>query len=355
MFDHLEIKNFKSVEHVALNCRRVNVLIGEPNTGKSNILEALGLISYVGYFNDPSDLHAFVRCDEVSNLFYDGDLAKTIEITLRSEDKLSGRFQRQTWDRLQLRFSDGSFLGGIEDGEQTWHLESGTEGPLDRRQNYSIQGSYQSLHISQSDYPQGSVKSCKFYRFAPKSIFPEKASDFLLPPSGSNLLSLLLQDRELRAEVAEPFLSRGLRLGLRPQEDKIEVLKDFEGVIVSNPYHLASDTFQRLVFYMAALRTNSDSVLVFEEPEAHAFPYYTKYLAESIALDERGNQYFISTHNPYFLLPVLEKTLADDIAIFITYYEDYQTKIMQLPPEDLERIFDEIDVFSNIETFLEER
>ena len=42
MFDHLEIKNFKSVEHLELSCRRVNVLIGEPNTGKSNILEALG-------------------------------------------------------------------------------------------------------------------------------------------------------------------------------------------------------------------------------------------------------------------------------------------------------------------------
>jgi predicted ATPase len=196
---------------------------------------------------------------------------------------------------------------------------------------------------------------CKFYRFVPKSTFPEKASAFLLPPSGANLLSLLLQNRELVAEVAAPFLSRGLRLGLRPQEDKIEVLKDFENIIVSHPYHLSSDTFQRLVFYMAALRTNSNSVLVFEEPEAHAFPYYTKYLAESIALDERGNQYFVSTHNPYFLLPVLEKTLADDIAIFITYYEDYRTKIMQLPPEDLERIFDEIDVFSNIETFLEER
>ena len=196
---------------------------------------------------------------------------------------------------------------------------------------------------------------CKFYRFAPKSTFPRKPATSFSRHRARTSCHLLLHNRELRAEANEPFLSRGLRLGLRPQEDKIEVLKNFEGVIVSNPYHLASDTFQRLVFYMAALRTNSDSVLVFEEPEAHAFPYYTKYLAESIALDERSNQYFISTHNPYFLLPVLEKTLADDIAIFITYYEDYQTKIMQLPPEDLERIFDEIDVFSNIETFLEER
>ena len=200
-----------------------------------------------------------------------------------------------------------------------------------------------------------SVDFCKFYRFTPRSIFPEKAGAFLLPPSGANLLSLLLQNRELRAEVAEPFLSRGLRLGLRPQENKIEVLKDFEDVIVSHPYHLASDTFQRLVFYMAALRTNSDSVLVFEEPEAHAFPYYTKYLAERIALDERGNQYFVSTHNPYFLLPILEKTLSDDVAVFITYYDDYRTKIRQLPPEDLARISDDIDVFSNIQLFLEDR
>ena len=196
---------------------------------------------------------------------------------------------------------------------------------------------------------------CKFYRFAPLSVFPEKASAFLLPPSGVNLMSLLLQDRELRVEVAEPFISRGLRLMLRPQENKIEVWKDLDDVVVSHPYHLASDTFQRLVFYMAALHTNSDSVLVFEEPEAHAFPYYTKYLAERIALDERGNQYFISTHNPYFLLPILEKTLIDDIAVFITYYEDYRTKIMQLSPDDLPRIMDEIDVFSNIDMFLEDR
>ena len=186
------------------------------------------------------------------------------------------------------------------------------------------------------------------------SIFPEKGGSFLLPPSGANLLSLLLQNRDLRVDANRPFLSRGLRLGLRPQENKIEVLKDFDDVIVSHPYHLASDTFQRLVFYMAALHTNSDSVLVFEEPEAHAFPYYTKYLAERIALDERGNQYFISTHNPYFLLPILEKTLSEDIAVFITYYEDHHTQVRQLAQDELETIFDDVDVFSNIDMFLED-
>ena len=354
MLDHLEIRNFKSVEHLALNCRRINVLIGEPNTGKSNILEALGLISYVGYFNSPTNLQAFVRCDDISNLFYDGDLSRTIEITLGREEPFGDQHQRQSWDRLHLQFSDGKFLGDIEDG---WMIRdrSSEETDSSRIQSYSITGDYQSLSVQRFPYDGGSAVYCKFYRFAPRSIFPETASTFLLPPSGANLLSILLQDRELRAEVTMPFLSRGLRLGLRPQENKIEVLKDFESVIVSHPYHLASDTFQRLVFYMAALRTNSDSVLVFEEPEAHAFPYYTKYLAERIALDDRRNQYFVSTHNPYFLLPILEKTLADDVAVFITYYEDYRTKIRQLSPDDLARISDDIDVFSNIEMFLEDR
>ena len=355
MFDHLVIRNFKSVEHVELSCRRVNILIGEPNTGKSNILEALGLISYVGYFDDQVDLQAFVRCDEVTNLFYDGDLSRTLLIALGDiEEPFGDDYQRQRWYRLQFQFSEGTFNGNIDDLLQ---IPGGSpnETDWDIERNYSISGDYQSLDVQQYQYSRGSVGACKFYRFAPRSIFPEKVGAFLLPPSGANLLSLLLQDRELRAEVAEPFLSRGLRLGLRPQENRIEVLKDFEGVIVSHPYHLASDTFQRLVFYMAALRTNSDSVLVFEEPEAHAFPYYTKYLAERIALDERGNQYFVSTHNPYFLLPILEKTLSDDVAVFITYYDDYRTQIRQLPPEDLARISDDIDVFSNIQLFLEDR
>ena len=353
MFDHLRIRNFKSVEHVDLNCRRVNVLIGEPNTGKSNILEALGLISYVGHFNSPTDLPGFVRCDEVSNLFYDSDLSREIAIMLGGTEALPGNNDAiPLWYSLQLQFTEGSFNGSIYDLIPTRRRFS-NKIDWDIEQDYFMSGDYQFLQAHQSDYTRRRVDFCKFYRFASRSIFPEKSSDFLLPSSGANLLSLLLQDRELRAEVSEPFHSRGLRLGLRPQEDKIEVLKDFEGVIVSNPYHLASDTFQRLVFYMAALRTNSDSILVFEEPEAHAFPYYTKYLAERIALDDRGNQYFVSTHNPYFLLPILKKTLSDDVAVFIAYYNDYRTKIKQLSSEDLARISDDIDVFSNIEMFLE--
>lgn len=41
MIGNLGIRNFKSIKDLDLDCRRVNLFIGEPNTGKSNILEVL--------------------------------------------------------------------------------------------------------------------------------------------------------------------------------------------------------------------------------------------------------------------------------------------------------------------------
>ncbi len=41
MIEKLAIKNFKSIKELDIDCRRINLFIGEPNTGKSNILEAL--------------------------------------------------------------------------------------------------------------------------------------------------------------------------------------------------------------------------------------------------------------------------------------------------------------------------
>ena len=134
---------------------------------------------------------------------------------------------------------------------------------------------------------------------------------------------------------------------------RIEILKEFEDIIVSYPYQLSSDTLRRIIFYMAAILSNKDSVLIFEEPESHAFPYYTKYLAELIALDERKNQYFMSTHNPYFLLPLLEKCPKDEVAVSITDYEDYETKVRPLTDDQIKELT-EIDIFSNLESFLED-
>ena len=268
------------------------------------------------------ELKQFVRFERISNLFYDESLDDPLEIAC---DGIS----------LKIEFKDGEFDGVCQEGGG---------------QIAVLHGDYSNLRLSGRIQGKG-LEPFKYYKFGVGESFSSRDTDFLLPPSGDNLLSLLMANRELRSVVNQPFMSMGLRLGLRPQEGKLEVIKQVDDVIVSHPYSLTSETLQRLTFYSAAIMSNKSSVLVFEEPESHAFPYYAKYLAEMIALDDQDNQYFISTHNPYFLLPLLEKSPKADLAVHITYYDDYQTKTRELTQEEMEGL-GEMDIFSNLEMFL---
>ncbi len=76
----LEIRNFKSIREIDLACNRVNLIIGEPNVGKSNILEAISLYSSQYSKNDSKALSEFVRYEKIKDLFYDQDLNLNIQV-----------------------------------------------------------------------------------------------------------------------------------------------------------------------------------------------------------------------------------------------------------------------------------
>ena len=339
MINELEIHNFKSIKDLTLPCKRFNIFIGEPNTGKSNILEALGLLSFLGvrHYQDDAKLGGFVRHERLSNLFYDDEIG---------EELLVG------YDGVQvvLSFQDGTYFGTCT---EHWYDEEERIAQIKGNNDTVTE-----VDIFVSPHPRSARPSIeppqiRFYRFETEKSFSSTLSSYLLPPNGQNFPSLLLQNRDLRNLINLPFASAGLRLGLRPQENTIELIKQAEDVIISYPYSLASDTLRRTAFYTAAIETNKDSVIVLEEPEAHSFPGETKILAEQIAMDEYDNQYFIVTHNPYFLMPLLSKAPKDDIAINIVYSEDYQTKVRPLEDEELSELF-EINIFANLGRYLEE-
>jgi len=84
MTTKIELNNFNSIKHIILkDCKRINLLIGKPNVGKSNILEALTVFSlpYSQYINNKS-LQQFIRCENESELFYTGDMSKDVEIQI---------------------------------------------------------------------------------------------------------------------------------------------------------------------------------------------------------------------------------------------------------------------------------
>jgi len=320
MIRELEVKNFKSLKYLKMSCKRVNLLIGKPNAGKSNILESVGIFSFP--YGNLSD---FIRFENMINVFYDENLEEKIGID-------------NDIYHFELKFGSGRFVGNC-------FGKIPAKPPLFQFDfDYGGTGSE----------TRSAISLFKFYRFAIMKQFVRQESNFLLPPRGDNLLSILQTNKSLRKVVADIFSEYGLRIVLKPQEHKIEIQKEIEDVIISYPYSLVSDTLQRIVFHLASIETNKDSIIIFEEPEAHAFPFFTKFIGEKVALD-KTNQYFISTHNPYFLISVIEKASRDDIGIFVTYFEDYQTKIKPVSTEKFPEILDlDASVFFNIDQFLEE-
>ena len=322
MITKLSISNFKSVRQLDIECKKVNVFIGEPNTGKSNILEALGLMSWSG--RPDQNLGDYVRFQATQNLFYDQLLDQEIRISL------SGK----TSPELYVRFENERFSLRLE------RTSSGSFARLDYQGVFS--GSANSL-----------AAFVKFYRFKNLLDYSDPTPGALRSPDGANLFSVVFGSESLRETMKEFFLKYGLRLVLKPQERLFELQKQTDDLVFSFPYTLTSDTLRRIIFYTVAIASNKDSVLVFEEPESNAFPYYTKYLGERIALD-KTNQFFIATHNPYLLSAIIEKSRKEDVQVFITYFKDYETRVKPLTENQLSELM-EADPFFNLDRFIEEK
>ncbi len=326
----VKIENFKSIKHIELECRRVNVFIGEPNSGKSNILEAVvgfpSLYYYGGSYYNYGNVSLFIRQKDYSNLFYDNSLDEEIRIAFRS---YAGK-----QDFTIVMIYDGSYK---------FKVEPNLTPLIGFTHNF---GEYKFNEIA---------KDFKFYRFNKFAKFNErKEINFLLPPDGRNLFSVYLTHKSVKSICKDIFAKFGLKALMDPASNELKLVKESEDVIIMYPYEILSDTIQRLIFYISAILTNKNSVIAMEEPEAHAFPFYTKHLAELIALDET-NQYFITTHNPYFLLTLIEKTPKKDLAVYVTYYEDYQTKVKKMSEKKIQEILDlGSSVFFNLDILLED-
>ncbi len=298
MITDLSIRNFKSIKSLDPRCRRVNIFIGEPNTGKSNILESLGLLCGTAH----GDIHRFVRFKTISNLFFDDIVDNPVEVSINRKGEK---------EKLKMTI-------GLE--------ASGFQGVVARNDSKEVVFTAADYRNIRQGLQIASLRFVRCYHYSPIESFPEINPEYLIPPHGTNLFSVLKSRSELNRQVADMFHSYGLELVLRGQDHSIEVQRRVGSLLVSYPFSSVSDTLRRMVFHLAAIKSNKGSSIVLEEPECNSFPFYTQQLAETIGLDT-ANQYFISTHNPYFLLSLIEKTLSKDLGVFLTYLEDHETRV----------------------------
>ncbi len=360
----LKITNFKSIKTLRLECERINVFVGKPNVGKSNILEALSLFCTpfsILNLRDKNILSDFIRYNSFSNLFYNNDPSQLIKVETNigwallkssryyfelflgkdSREFTKPDYSDQTPDEVRKKILD-SMDKNVQPAKSmipNYYERFQADGNLNNPSSYK-----QLFHIP--------VKKYSFGQFDHKKQTFENNLPYLMPPDGSNLFEILQTYPNLRKQVAAYFDEYGLKLLLDFENNSLQVQKEVDGVAYKTPFNLIADTLQRIIFHYAAIESNKDSVLLFEEPENHSFPPYIRELAEKI-VEDKSNQYFISTHSPYLLNTIIEN--ADDVAVFVIGFKNFETIAYRLSEKDISEISNYgVDVFFNLNWFEDE-
>ena len=349
MIKNLQINNYKSINQIDLNCSRINVFVGEPNSGKSNILEALDLsnLSSLMHSNNiaktPSSdevnfeevsIKDLFRVDKAEKLFHLGNTSKPISI-------INHGLPQDTF----VRFNNENDKNIFE-----W---SNSTGNITEFNNDFIP----------KEHSIGYGSPIKPYRFKDNIQLHDSGNYIhtLMPPYGNNIYKVILGNKSFQKTIEEFTEDYGLIINIDtsvPKKPKILVqTKINEGLVYSISYKAIADTFKRFLFHVAAIRYNNASVITLDEPDAHSFPKYVSFLADEI-IEAVNTQFFIATHSPYLLNNLIENTPAGDLAVFVCGYDKTksETTVKKLSQEDLSELIGYgVDIFFNINKYLDGR
>ncbi|KAA6313250.1 hypothetical protein EZS27_035947, partial [termite gut metagenome] len=311
------------------------------NVGKSNILEALSLFSlpYLQYAKK-KHIRQFIRVENDSELFFDGNMGNLIEV--KTIGSTSVNVAKILVDNNEL-LVDLTFK---QDGK------NGKSGRVRLPFNNLIL----STKKIASNYGLNPFKSYFYTTTSDKRVFSEH---FLVPPSGSNLMDVVSHLPQLRQDLKTILSEYELKGIFDTRSKEIKIMKEIKvdediSTVFLIPFCSIADTLQRMIFYKAAIESNQNSILIFEEPESHSYPPYISKVTQDI-IYSKSNQFFITTHSPYVINDVLElESVRKELAIYLVDYKDGQTTVKSLDDKELQEIYEYgVDLFFNTETFLE--
>lgn len=351
--DQIDIRNFKSIREMTVSgFKRINLFIGRPNVGKSNILEALSLFSLPYVWEGSKKLIDLVRLVNPFELFFDGNYEQPCLVSID--------FNSETQEPIVYEVSLGAGESLLKFKIYTNLRTEFTEGKPEFSQERPNQLKFHfdsELKISSPTADEYYEDTDHIIRYIFRTSNDLKISDkqslytFLIPPFGDNLLQVLRSNTVLREHFAQWFQQYGLRLVFDRASQSLKVMKDKGDTVFLLPYSSVADTLQRIIFYKTAVASNENSVLLFEEPEAHAYPPYISEFTREV-VKSTTNQFFIVTHSPLIVEQFLTDAI-DDLGIFMVDFKDGQTVVKGLTTDEIREVYRYgMDLFFNGDSYL---
>jgi AAA15 family ATPase/GTPase len=337
--ENIEIKNFKSIRHQVINdCRRINLFIGYPNVGKSNLLEALSIFSIKEMQPEFSSL---VRLENGTTLFFNGDIEKPAEVIVDERH------------RLLANYSGEEILFGYQfskpiDSDDWSPAPNQRDLGLFRVKEGKITGVSQFEILPERDR----LPDIKKYDFVKRIHYSSGNFSVLKDPYGENIFEVVSSHESIRKEIAGLFKSYDLKFSFDKSTRTFKILKNVGEDIFLIPYSMIADTLQRVIFFKTAIQSNHATVLLFEEPEAHMFPPYISKFTGDI-WSRKDNQYFIATHSPFVVNDFMENA-REELAVYIVDYQNGETVVKRLTEEQVHEAYQYgLDLFFNVQSLME--
>jgi len=364
MLTAFKLNNFKSFQDEAVLPLggALTVLIGANAAGKSNVLEALRLLSWLASGNKLGAIQREVnRADKVvrgrvPDLFRRGELrfalgcqvqdaagdsSLSMALELRGDDLHIVAERMDTGAGVPLYDMDQPSQGELatEAGVAYNNFSKGGNKPhikvTDQMAVFAQLDSPASFHANHRKAQQEIPKVCKAYQALLSNVLfldpvPARMRDFSfladkrLGGDGANLSSVLYQlwcEGELRGELISFIQSlpeqdiTGLDFLKGPRGDvMVQLIETFSGTPRRFEAALLSDgTLRVLAIAAAMLSAPEGSLVVIEEIDNGVHPSRARHLLERIqAVAERRNlRVLLSTHNPAMLDALPDKAVPD--------------------------------------------
>lgn len=307
-FKNIDIKNFRGIEHLKIDdFARVNVFLGQNNSGKSSVLEALILLMGMSNPDMPQQLNylrtnAFNPFKNISYLFHNMDINNAPVIMSEQFDAV----RRLLELKLSYIFDGGQ--SSVELSGQTATSETKTFQNT-QEMNFSIESGEFKQHYESSitiNQTTGMIAN----RTMAEGYLEKNSASFL--PAALTSAGLVENLAELIKRKKKGVILERMRI-FDSHINAIEVINNdvfigFEGVGELMPVGMTGDGLRRYLNIVASTANTVNNIILIDEIDNGLHYSAYKKLWESIFVlaSETNKQVFITTHSKETLMKLHE-------------------------------------------------